>query len=204
VNLAAPRWAADAFQLLERGYLLLIDYGDPAPELYGAAHPQGTLRCYYQHTMSQDPLLHIGHQDITAHVDFSAVTRASLAAGWSLVGATRQQALLGRLGLGSLAQRAGQLPLPVRRAHQAALRLLGDENGLGRLMAIAFGKDAPAGNLSGFARRTGLAHVVPEPWWRLGDLDPWLVIRAAQKNASGTPLSAREIEISSVTVSSKG
>ena len=81
VNLMAPQWVQLAAPVLERGYVLLLDYGAPADLLYGELHPRGTLRCYWQHTMNEAPYARVGLQDITAHVDLSAVARAGQRAG---------------------------------------------------------------------------------------------------------------------------
>ena len=73
VCLELEPWARQAATMLRSGFVLTIDYGYPAAELYDARRSQGTLRCYYRHTLTGDPYRHIGEQDITAHVDFTAV-----------------------------------------------------------------------------------------------------------------------------------
>jgi SAM-dependent MidA family methyltransferase len=173
VNLAAPAWVAEASHLIERGYLLLVDYGAPADQLYGAVHPRGTLRCYLRHTMNEDPLANVGVQDLTAHVDFSALTRRAEAAGLALVGATTQARLLGRLGIGALLEEI-ERSVPARsaqRAHRAALHLLVDPHDLGRVLASAFARQAPP-DLAGFTRTPPLAPPLV-PWlWEPPRLDP--------------------------------
>jgi SAM-dependent MidA family methyltransferase len=152
VNLAAPKWVGRALSLVDRGYALLLDYGEPAGLLYGAAHPRGTLRCYWRHTMNEEPLCRVGEQDITAHVDLSAVVRSGKAAGAELLGATDQAALLGRLGLPVIVDLLGSAALPRTRewAHRRALLTLVDRDGLGRVKALVFGKGTPRTQLSGF------------------------------------------------------
>jgi SAM-dependent MidA family methyltransferase len=152
VNLEAPAWVASMTRVISRGYLLLLDYGEPAATLYGARHPRGTLRCYRQHTMNEQPFRHVGEQDITAHVDLSVITRAAEFAGAKLLGATSQEALLGRLGLGALVERARSYTddRTADWGHQTALLALVDPAGLGHVSALLFGKDAPLGGLSGF------------------------------------------------------
>lgn len=76
VNLEAVRWMGGVGKLLGRGFALTIDYGYPAAELYSPLRRTGTLMCYHRHTSSEDPYRRIGHQDITAHVDFTALQRA--------------------------------------------------------------------------------------------------------------------------------
>ncbi len=71
VSLYAATWMQQVARKLERGFVLTIDYGYPACELYAQFRRQGTLLCYYQHQANDDPYQHIGCQDITSHVDFT-------------------------------------------------------------------------------------------------------------------------------------
>ena len=73
INLDALAWIAGAAQQMVGGYILTIDYGDKAKALYTRARQRGTLLCYYRHSVNERPLLHPGEQDITAHVNFSAL-----------------------------------------------------------------------------------------------------------------------------------
>jgi SAM-dependent MidA family methyltransferase len=81
VNLAAADWMRQVAGVLRRGFALTIDYGYPAAELYSPARRTGTLMCYHRHTSSEDPYRLVGVQDITAHVDFTALERAGEEAG---------------------------------------------------------------------------------------------------------------------------
>lgn len=186
VNLAGPAWVRSAAGLIERGYVLLLDYGEPANILYGPAHPRGTLRCYWQHTMNEEPFSRVGLQDITAHVDLSAVTRAASAEGLTLLGATRQARLLSRLGLPFLVGRIEEqvVELSRQRAHRAALTMLADSAGLGRLAAMAFGKSAPEAPLSGFWSSTPLEPPQAD-LWRLRGISLRGVIRSAEGGRRG-------------------
>jgi SAM-dependent MidA family methyltransferase len=76
VNLEAGRWMERIGRLLGRGFVITIDYGYPAEELYAPFRRQGTLMCYHRHTSDDDPYRNIGCQDITAHVDFTALQLA--------------------------------------------------------------------------------------------------------------------------------
>lgn len=71
VNLAAIDWLNSAAVALDKGYILTIDYGYPASELYASHRHLGTLMCYHQHLANDNPYQNIGDQDITAHVNFS-------------------------------------------------------------------------------------------------------------------------------------
>lgn len=159
VNLAAPLWVKSVARLLERGYLLLLDYGEPADLLYGERHPRGTLRCYSRHTMNEKPYARVGLQDITADVDLSAVARAGVESGFDLLAATHQAHLLDRLGLDTI-RRAIDQEVAGRvegRAHHAALDLLSDARHLGRISALLLGKGIPAEPLTGFREGGRLA-----------------------------------------------
>lgn len=75
VNLNAPAWLASAVKALQRGFVLTIDYGYPAQELYTPRRKLGTLLCYYRHQTEENPYLRLGLQDITSHVDFTTLIK---------------------------------------------------------------------------------------------------------------------------------
>jgi len=86
-------------QSLRRGAMLLIDYGFRGAEFYHPDRSTGTLMCHYRHFAHPDPFRHPGLQDITAHVDFSDVADAGIAAGLTLAGYTTQANFLLASGL---------------------------------------------------------------------------------------------------------
>jgi len=100
INLAALHWLSIVTDCLQRGYVLTIDYGYPASRYYNPRRSQGTLQCYYQHQHHNDPYINIGQQDITAHVDFTALERWGERCGLDQVGFTQQGLFLMALGLG--------------------------------------------------------------------------------------------------------
>lgn len=100
VNLLALDWMKSVARCLQRGYVLTIDYGYPARQYYSPARQQGTLQCYFQHRSHSDPYINLGQQDITAHVDFTALERQGQSLGLELVGLTQQGMFLMGLGLG--------------------------------------------------------------------------------------------------------
>jgi SAM-dependent MidA family methyltransferase len=100
VNLAALDWLKTVTTRLQRGFLLTIDYGYSADRYYQPARHQGTLQCYYQHQHHDNPYLYIGQQDITAHVNFTALERQGELCGLRKVGFTQQGLFLMALGLG--------------------------------------------------------------------------------------------------------
>jgi SAM-dependent MidA family methyltransferase len=86
LGLAARRWMRSVGAILERGALLAIDYGFGAREYYHPQRSMGTLMCHYRHRAHGDPFYLPGLQDITAHVDFSALAQSALDAGLDVLG----------------------------------------------------------------------------------------------------------------------
>ena len=87
----AAKWVQTAARKLRCGWILIFDYGYEAEEYYAPHRTDGTLLCYYQHRTNQEPLLRVGQQDITAHVNFTALARAAEAAGAQVAGFTDQE-----------------------------------------------------------------------------------------------------------------
>lgn len=83
----------------EGGMAVLVDYGFPAREYYHPQRTRGTLMCHYRHHAHDDPFHHVGLQDITAHVDFTALARVGLAQGLDVAGYMSQAAFLLSAGL---------------------------------------------------------------------------------------------------------
>jgi SAM-dependent MidA family methyltransferase len=100
VNLAALDWLSTVADRLQRGYLLTIDYGYTAARYYNPARHQGTLQCYYRHTLNANPYQQVGQQDLTAHVDFTALERHGDRCGFNTLGFIQQGLFLMALGLG--------------------------------------------------------------------------------------------------------
>lgn len=75
INLAAPIWLASASRALREGFILTIDYGFPAAELFAPHRIRGTLLCYHRHQTEENPYIRLGQQDITAHVDFTTLMK---------------------------------------------------------------------------------------------------------------------------------
>ena len=99
INLDALRWMQRTASLLQRGFILTIDYGDRARALYTAARKRGTLLCYFRHQVSERPLARPGEQDITAHVNFSALIDEGRRLGLRLHKFTTQRLWLQSLGI---------------------------------------------------------------------------------------------------------
>lgn len=155
ICLALDEWMARAAAPLERGTMLLIDYGYPAEELYTPARGS-TLRAYHRHRVHADPLVAIGRQDLTAHVDLTAVDRAAAAAGLERIGRTTQGQFLADLGAGELLVALQSEPSTTIESYVAArsalMRML-DPRATGAFAVLAFGRGLPPGaRLRGFAR----------------------------------------------------
>ncbi|HEX8651809.1 MAG TPA: SAM-dependent methyltransferase [Pyrinomonadaceae bacterium] len=100
VNLAAKDWVTRAAAILERGYLITVDYGDEADNLYGEPHRSaGTLRAFRQHHLAYDALAHPGDQDITTTVNWTQIRKVGEASGLRHVSFERQDEFLLRAGL---------------------------------------------------------------------------------------------------------
>ena len=100
VNLAALDYLRTINCKLRQGYILTIDYGYPAQKYYHPQRSQGTLQCYYKHRRHDNPYLNLGYQDITTHIDFTAIENQGVKQGWSTIGFTKQAIWLMGLGLG--------------------------------------------------------------------------------------------------------
>lgn len=148
----ALAWVADVGARLSHGALLLIDYGFTRAEFYHPQRSGGTLMCHRRHHAHPDPFDWPGLQDITAHVDFSAVATAGEAAGLTLAGYTSQARFLMNTGLlERLARHAPTDAVAHARAMRAVQTLLSEAE-MGELFkAIAFVRGL-APQAAGFAQ----------------------------------------------------
>ncbi|MDM8565734.1 SAM-dependent methyltransferase [Candidatus Halobeggiatoa sp. HSG11] len=152
INLALPAWLQSIADILAEGMILLIDYGFPSNEFYHPQRNQGTLMCHYRHHSHIDPLILVGLQDITAHVDFTTVAEAASLAELQVAGYTNQANFLLGCGLAdilfSLNPDDKQNYLP--HAQQAKTLILPSEMGeLFKVMALTKNFDMP---LLGFSQ----------------------------------------------------
>ena len=99
INLEASRWMNQVAQAMARGIVMTIDYGHTSEDLYGPERKAGTFLCYHQQTTTEDAFDRVGEQDMTAHVDFTALARTGQAAGLEVTGFTNQMSFL--IGLGA-------------------------------------------------------------------------------------------------------
>ena len=98
VNLAMEDWTGQVSGALGRGFVLTIDYGQVAADLYSPQNGNGTLVCFNRHVVSSDPYRDIGQQDITCQVDFTSLMRVGKQHGLDTVGYTVQSQFLANLG----------------------------------------------------------------------------------------------------------
>jgi len=131
VNLLAIGWMEQVARLMDRGFVLTIDYGHTAQDLYGHERKNGTFLCYFQQRANDEPFLRIGEQDMTAHVDFSSLASVGETQGLHVTGFTNQMSFLMGLGVEDM---VGKLE-PESPAFRAAIHLL-KPNGMGSTFKV--------------------------------------------------------------------
>jgi len=152
INLAADALIASLGNVLERGLILMIDYGFVAAEYYHPQRHMGTLRVHYRHHALDDPFHLPGLCDLTAHVDFSAVARAGMAAGLELAGYTSQAGFLLNSGLTELLMQTPPTDAAAYLPQANAVQRLVSPAEMGELFkVIGFAKGGIA-PLAGFVR----------------------------------------------------
>ncbi len=170
VNLNIGRWADNVADMLRRGYVLTIDYGHPREILYHPNRAEGSLRCYRNHVLSQNPFREVGEQDITTHVDFTAVNDELSARGFnSAAPSSTQREFLRQIGINcytykarrELAAAITQPEASEGRADIAALNALIDPRGLGSFQVAQHRIHAPP--LPMHQRRNNIEIPLPKP-----------------------------------------
>ncbi|MYD52376.1 MAG: class I SAM-dependent methyltransferase [Dehalococcoidia bacterium] len=143
INLRISESATRVSEIIERGFVVTIDYGHEAKELYSPERSRGTLQTYYKHTSGSSPYQWIGRQDITAHVDFTTVIDEGRNVGLEPLSLMTQAEYLNRLGLKVWADRLRDRDISPRdvRANATALRDLVDPDGLGGFKVLIQEKD---------------------------------------------------------------
>jgi SAM-dependent MidA family methyltransferase len=131
INLDAISWMKQIAQVMARGLVLTIDYGHTSDDLYGPDRKTGTFLCYYRQTTTDNAFDRVGDQDMTAHVDFTALAKAGQAAGLDVTGFTNQMSFLIGLGAEHLLE---SLP-PESPEFFAAIHLLRPD-GMGRTFKV--------------------------------------------------------------------
>ena len=147
ISLRTPEmWLSEVAASLDRGYVLLVDYGLPASELRSDSRASGTIRAFRGQHVSSDVLAGVGHQDLTAHVDLDALDAHARAVGLTPLGRTTQAEFLMGAGLEEVyaaareeADTVWQSALDLR----AAMRRLLDTQHMGSYAVVAYGKGVP-------------------------------------------------------------
>jgi SAM-dependent MidA family methyltransferase len=152
IGLVARAWMKLLAARLQRGALLVIDYGFPQREYYHPQRSMGTLMCHYRHRAHGDVFFHPGLQDITAHVDFSALAQAARECGLEMLGYANQARFLINCGITEVLERedATDVVRYAPRAAEAQKLLSPAEMGeLFKVLVVGRGVSRP---LLGFAR----------------------------------------------------
>ena len=133
IRLQVRPWLTDLARALNQGFLITIDYGYEASDLYAPQRRFGTLQTYYRHTEGSSPYQRIGRQDLTAHVDFSQMQVEGQASGLDTLAYTTQAELLRSLSITEMMRQLRSTPLRQheRNANMMALRELVKPDGLG-------------------------------------------------------------------------
>jgi SAM-dependent MidA family methyltransferase len=151
IGLAGQEWVQTAGRVLQRGVLLLIDYGYPQKEYFNPLRSNGTLAGHLKHVRVDNPLENPGEMDLTAHVDFTAVLAAGRESGLELLGYTTQGWFLMGLGILERLEMLSKVDgADVTSLKEAVMRLILPE-GMGETFKVmALGKDIGTEKLSGF------------------------------------------------------
>ena len=152
IGLAGQAWMRSVGECLEQGAIFVIDYGFPRREYYHPQRSMGTLMCHAQHRAHADPFQRPGEQDITAHVDFSALADAARSVGLELLGYASQAQFLVNCGITDVLGQANvENALHYAPIAAEAQRLLSpaEMGELFKVLAVGRGAERP---LLGFSR----------------------------------------------------
>ncbi len=151
VQLSAQGFIRTAAEQLTHGVLLLIDYGFDESQYYHPQRDQGTLMCHYRHHSLDDPFFLPGLQDITCHIDFSAIYNVANQCGLSLEGYTNQASYLLDADLAECLSRQESTSATERAKHAAAVNKLFSPAEMGELFkVIGFSRGLSGPRLPGF------------------------------------------------------
>jgi len=148
VNLKALDWVEKVARCLKKGFVLTIDYGYLAKELYGPHRREGTLLCYYQHRSSVNPYERLGEQDMTSHVNFSGLIQKGEELGLHLTGFAPQYRFLLALGILQEMESLGRdlSEMDALRMRLSLKHLIEPERGMGEVFKVLIqhkGMDQP-------------------------------------------------------------
>jgi len=148
LNLNISPWVKSIGEYLNKGICLLIDYGFPRHEFYHPSRNTGTLMCHYRHHAHSDPFKFVGLQDITAHVDFTAVAESAVECGFNVSGFTTQASFLLSFGITEMMTDPSNQKEYLMQSQQVQTLTMPHEMGeLFKLIALSKGIELP---LAGF------------------------------------------------------
>ena len=165
ISLGLDSWVETGAACLEAGFLLSVDYGDTAAEIYSPERRyRGTLTTYHRHIQTDDPFRHIGRQDMTAQVDFTSVIKAGRRIGLEPLGYISQGEFLRNLGIGQIQRRLTSLNLPQTDAdaNRAGILDLARPGGLGDFKVLAQAKGVGSPSLWGLKPTAEVAAMVEQ------------------------------------------
>ncbi len=151
VNLNIAPWMEELADSLERGFVITIDYGYLANELYAPQRNRGTLMTYHKHMCASDPYVRIGHQDITTHVDFTAAILCGERKGIRFAALVSQREFLLNLGLSTFIEALTEKVLSYHHhmANRFSMLELIREEGMGSFSVLVQSKGVAAAPLYG-------------------------------------------------------
>jgi SAM-dependent MidA family methyltransferase len=138
VNLQALEWTERIARRLARGFVITIDYGYLAEELYSPRRREGTLLCYFQHRVSENPFERLGKQDMTSHVNFTALIQKGEEVGLRFAGLVPQYRFLLALGLLQETESVGKVlsTLNGLKLRLSLKHLIESESGMGEIFKV--------------------------------------------------------------------
>ncbi|HEY5519807.1 MAG TPA: SAM-dependent methyltransferase [Candidatus Limnocylindrales bacterium] len=158
-NLAMLAWIDELAREMERGFVLIVDYGAGAAQLYGPDHPTGTIRAFARQRVSSDVLSEPGSRDITASIDFDALEGHARACGFDIVGRRRTNEYLLAAGLDDVYEQArggAENSWDEALLLRGAISRLLDPNALGGYEVSVLARNVPGDPpLSGFQKLPG-------------------------------------------------
>jgi SAM-dependent MidA family methyltransferase len=146
INLQGAAWMRHLVERIEQGAIFVVDYGFPRREYYHPQRAAGTLMCHFQHRAHADPFARPGEEDISAHVDFSALAQAASGAGAEILGYTTLAHFLVNCGITEvLAQTDAQDALAYAPIAAQAQKLLSpaEMGELFKVLAVGRGVKSP-------------------------------------------------------------
>jgi len=151
VNLELDSVFSDMAYRLRKGFVITIDYGYPAGELYSPEKSSGTLMTYYRHNCGSNPYIRVGYQDITSHVDFTAAIHAGESGSLETIALISQRDFLANLGIHSFMNALARRGLPNQEhmANRYAMQELIREDGMGSFRVLLQSKGVCQSNLYG-------------------------------------------------------